>query len=148
MNVGAYLKPDLHSYGQFNVHYFFRNIQSMLFAVPIWNSNCGFWSTPRGLSIFITTPALVYLYRAWKHQPWVWGAWTSVALLLIPLLFYFNTGNEILGYRFLMDLIIPLMALLALAAGEYVSGAMRLLILGGIIVNYLGLLWFFTGLCS
>jgi len=44
------------------------------------------------------------------------GAWLSVGLLLIPLLAYYNTGWWQFGYRFSLDLLTPLVLLLAIGA--------------------------------
>ncbi len=149
MNVGDYLKPDLQTYGQFNVHYLLRNLGTFFFSLPYWDSACGFFgASEMGLSVLITTPVLIYLYRAFrKDQPWVWGAWASVLLLFLLIMLYFNTGSLQFGYRFLMDLIVPLMLLLALAAGERLSLMFKILILCGVLVNYYGVLWFFAGYC-
>lgn len=149
MNVGDHLKPDLKNYGQFNIHFLLRNLTVFLFGMPYWNSECGFWGiNGNGLSVLITTPSLIYLYRARKNQPWVLGAWTSTILLFFTLMLYFNTGGLQFGYRFLMDMIIPIIMLLAFAAGERLSLTMKLLILCGILVNYYGILWFFTNFCN
>ncbi len=149
MDVGDYLKPDLQTYGQFNVHYLWRNLGTFFLGLPYWDSACGFFSVSEmGLSVLITTPALVFLYRAFrKDQPWVWGAWISAGLLFLLIMLYFNTGSLQFGYRFLMDLIIPLLLLLALAAGERLSLLFKILILCGVLVNYYGVLWFFAGYC-
>lgn len=149
MNVGDYLKPDLQTYGQFNIHFLLRNLRTFFLGLPFWNKSCGFFGVDEnGLSVLITTPALFYLFRAFKKgRPWIWGAWISVFLLFVVIMLYFNTGGLQFGYRFLMDMILPLMLLLALAAGERVSLAFKILILCGVLVNYYGLLWFFVGYC-
>ncbi len=149
MNVGEYLKPGLATYGQFNFHFILNNLKTIFFSLPLWNPSCGFPAPDgNGMSIFITTPALIFLYKARSKSLWVWSAWLSVLLLLLPLLLYFNNGSFQFGFRFLMDLIVPLLCLLALGAGQRLSFGMRLLILVGVLVNYYGLLWFFIDLCK
>jgi hypothetical protein len=149
MNVGAYLKADLDAYGQFNLHFLARNFETMFLSLPRWDAACGFLvPSALGMSIFLTTPALVLLVRARPASTWSWSAWISALLLLTPLLLYFNTGSAQFGYRFLMDLIVPLLALFALALGERVSTSAKLLIWLGVLVNYLGLLWFHAGVCQ
>ncbi|MDP1713329.1 MAG: hypothetical protein Q8L41_01165 [Anaerolineales bacterium] len=149
MNVGDYLKPALAAYGQFNFHFVMDNLTTMFFALPRWNPSCGFPAPDgNGMSILITTPALIFLYKARGKSLWVWSAWFSVLLLLLPLLLYFNNGSFQFGFRFLMDLIVPLLCLLAFGAGQRLSFGMRLLILVGVLVNYYGLLWFFIRLCK
>jgi hypothetical protein len=64
------------------------------------------------------------------------------------LLLHYSTGAIQFGYRFLMDMIIPVVALLGLAGKkEDVPLSMKILILGGILVNYWGIWWFFTHWC-
>ena len=55
--------------------------------------------------------------------------------MLMVLLFYYNTGYFQFGNRFSLDFMIPVMALLAVAAGKRVSSLMRMLILLGVCVN-------------
>lgn len=148
MNVGAYLKADLAAYGQFNLHFLPRNFDAMLLSLPRWDAACGFFvPDPLGMSVLLTTPALILLYRARPSWTWSGAAWISILLLLAPLLLYFNTGSAQFGYRFQLDLIVPILCLLALAFGERVSAAARLLIWAGVLVNYLGVLWFLAGVC-
>jgi hypothetical protein len=149
MNVGEYLKPALAEYGQFHPRFIVNNLKTMFLALPRWNPACGF-PAPHGdgMSIFITTPALIFLYKARGKSLWIWGAWLSLLLLTLPLLFYFNNGSFQFGFRFLMDLILPMLVLLAFGAGERLSLSMRLFILAGVLVNYYGILWFFIDLCK
>ncbi len=149
MNVGDYLKPALTEYGQFHPRFIVNNLKTMFFALPFWNPACGLPApSGDGMSIFITTPALIFLYKARGKSLWVWGAWLSLLLLTLPLLFYFNNGSFQFGFRFLMDLILPMLVLLAFGAGERLSVPMRLFILAGVLVNYYGILWFFIDLCK
>ena len=51
------------------------------------------------------------------------------------------------GYRFFMDFVIPVMALIALAAGTRVSGVLKCLIILGVIVNMWGVVWYYGLWC-
>ncbi len=149
MNVGDYLKPALAEYGQFHPYFFANNLKTMFFSLPRWNPTCGLPApSGDGMSIFITTPALIFVYKARGKSTWVRGAWLSLLLLTLPLLFYFNNGSFQFGFRFLMDLMIPILTLLAFGAGQRLSAVTRLFILAGVLVNYYGLLWFFIDLCK
>ena len=141
-NVSQALVSDLHTYGQFNLRYVPRNLWAMWLAPPLWDE---VRSRPvpnsQGMSLLLTTPALVYLLRARQRAPLVTGAWISFGLLLIPLATYYNTGWYQFGYRFSLDFMVPVMVLLAVVAERRVSWTMRGLILAGVIVNAWGLAW-------
>lgn len=140
-NVAAPLAPKLQTYGQFNLHYFPKNLWAMWLAGPQWSEERNFWyPNPEGMSLLLTTPALIYLARA-RHTLIAVGGWLSFLLLMIPLLFYYNTGWWQFGYRFSLDFMVPVMVLLAIATRGRTSWSMRLLILLGIVVNGYGVYW-------
>lgn len=141
-NVAEQLRPNLQRYGQFHLHYLPKNVWAMWLAGPQWDPELNFWQPDgEGMSLLLTTPALLYLARARQRTWLVMGAWVAVLLLLIPLLLYYNTGWWQFGYRFSLDFMIPVMVLLALAARTRVSGALRVLIGLGMVVNLYGVLW-------
>lgn len=141
-NVADKLAPDLRRYGQFHLHYLPKNFWAMWLAGPQWDGERNFWlPDPEGMSLLLTTPALIYLVRARQRSWVVTGGWLAVGLLLIPLLLYYNTGWWQFGYRFSLDFMIPVMVLLALAAHTRVTWSMRTLILIGVLVNLYGVLW-------
>jgi hypothetical protein len=148
-NVGEWLAADLAKYGQFNLHYVGRNLQVMFTSLPRIDPACTWAIRPstEGMSILLTMPALVFLPRALRRDRWAIGAWVSLAGSLALLLLYYNTGAEQFGYRFFLDVLLPVTGLLALAAGSRVSPALRLAILAGIVVNFLGLLWWYGAWC-
>ncbi|MFN8535452.1 MAG: hypothetical protein U0556_18100 [Dehalococcoidia bacterium] len=127
----------LATYGWFNLRYIPENVQAMLLALPRWEGGRLFpdWT---GLSLLITTPALVLLWRARRPSAVVIGAWLAVGLLLVPLLTYYNTGYKQFGYRFSLDFMAPLMVLLALALGRRAGWFAVLLMLAGVVVNAWG----------
>lgn len=141
-NVAEELAPNLRRYGQFHLHYLPKNFWAMWLAGPQWNAELNFWKPdPEGMSLLLTTPALIYLARARQRSWLVVGGWIAFGLLLIPLLLYYNTGWWQFGYRFSLDFMTPVMVLLALAAHTRVTWSMRTLILAGVLVNLYGVLW-------
>jgi hypothetical protein len=145
-NVSGALIYDLLQYGQFSYHYITRNVYHMLLAPPAWPAD-GAWPEPdaHGMSILLTTPALFWLAWARGPRPLVKGAWISIALLLAPLVTYYNTGWRQFGYRFSLDFIIPALVLIAIAAGPRMSPLLRAAILAGVAVNAYGVWWWFEG---
>jgi len=141
-NVAPALAPKLQTYGQFHIRYLPKNIWAMWLAGPVWHDRLNFWSpNPEGMSILLTTPALIYLARARGRSPIHLGAWLSLLLLMIPLLLYYNTGWWQFGYRFSLDFMVPVMVLLAIATRGQITWNMRVLILSGLLVNAYGLYW-------
>jgi hypothetical protein len=141
-NVAEKLVPDLRRYGQFHLHYLPKNLWAMWLAGPQWNDETNFWQADgEGMSLLLTTPALIYLGRAQLRTPLALGGWVALALLLIPLLLYYNTGWWQFGYRFSLDFMTPILVLLAVAAGRQLSARFRFLILAGVVVNLYGVIW-------
>lgn len=141
-NVADQLAPNLRRYGQFNLYYVPKNFWAMWLAGPQWDGEQNFWQPdPEGMSLLLTTPALLYLVRARQRSWVVLGGWVAFGLLLIPLLLYYNTGWWQFGYRFSLDFMPTVMVLLAFAARTRVSWSMRALILAGVLVNLVGVLW-------
>jgi len=141
-NVAEQLADNLRVYGQFDLHYLPKNFWAMWLAGPQWDAEAGFWKPdPEGMSLLFTTPALIYLGRAHRPSPLVVGAWVALGLLLIPLLLYYNTGWWQFGYRFSLDFMVPVLVLLAVAAGSRVTWPMRGLIGLGVLVNLYGVIW-------
>ena len=141
-NVAEQLADNLRVYGQFHPHYLLKNFWAMWLAGPQWDAEIGFWKPdPEGMSLLFTTPALIYLGRARRLSPLMIGAWVALGLLLIPLLLYYNTGWWQFGYRFSLDFMVPVLVLLAIAAGRRVTWPMRGLIALGMLVNLYGVIW-------
>jgi len=136
------LVQNLATYGQFNLRYVPQNLWTMLLAMPVWVPEIGaLLPNPEGMSLLVTTPALIYLVRARQKMPLVAGAWAAIGLLLVPLLTYYNTGWVQFGYRFSLDFMTPIMVLLAIGAGPRIPLPMRVLIVIGVAVNAWGVWW-------
>ncbi len=144
-NIKDDLRADLQTYGQFDLHYVPHNLWAMLLAGPVWDAaERRIMPTIEGISILLTTPALLYLFNVVQRSIVVFGAWIAWGLLLIPLLTYYNTGWWQFGYRFSLDFMTPALVLLAFGAGARVGWRMRILILIGVLVNAWGVWWYFN----
>ena len=142
-NVAEELKRDLAVFGQFNLHYVPHNLWVMLFAGPLWDAKS--WRmTPSvdGMSLVLTMPVLAFLIEARKPRLIALGGWAALALLLAPLVTYYNTGWWHFGYRFVLDLAAPLIVMLALASKHATRWRMRALIVIGIGMHAWGTWWF------
>ncbi len=144
-NVDSFLEDDLETFGQFNLYFVPRNAKALLWATPELNAEGeleGFWPNRQGMSIFLTTPA--FLFLLWQgRRDWLYaGALLSLALILVPLLTYYNTGWWQFGYRFSLDFMMILMLLLATTAGAKLSWLFKSLVVLSILVNFWGMVWF------
>ena len=107
-----------------------------------------------GMSIFITSPGLLYAVRApWRASRTWWLAGAAL-LVLIPTLLYYGGGWLQYGYRYALDSIPFVWALGVLAAaaaterrasfgigGAVIGWGWRLLILLGVLVGLGGVYW-------
>jgi hypothetical protein len=95
-----------------NVDYLFTRIPKLSFTFP--------FLTPDGLgmSIFITSPGLLYAVRAGWRQSRTWWLAGAALLVLIPTLLYYGGGWLQYGYRYALDSIAFVWALCALAAAR------------------------------
>lgn len=134
----------LASFGWFNVRYLPENLSAMLFALPRWEGGrvVPDWN---GMSLLLTSPALALAVRARRPTPIVLGAWVAVALLLVPLLSYYNTGYKQFGYRFSLDFQTPAVVLVALAFDRRIGLVGGLLIGLGVVVNAWGVMTVYGG---
>jgi hypothetical protein len=143
--VAETLLVDLHTQGQFNLRYWGRNIWAMLLALPARDPTTNLFApSTQGMSLLLTTPALVFLVRAiwpWPRRFIMAGAWAALGCTAAVLLSYYNTGATQFGYRFSLDFMTEVIVLLACALIR-ISRVMQVLIVAGIAINAYGVGWF------
>ncbi len=111
------------AYGQFQLAFIPRNA-FWFFLAPPWPTADGAagWLTydPRGLGLFLATPAALYAFVAFRRpdaRRVARDAAMATGLCLVPLLMYFNTGYWQFGHRFSMDYLPMLMILVVAGMG-------------------------------
>ncbi len=139
-NIAGDLKSDFDTYGQFSMYFLQRNLKAMLWGVPLLQ-NGRLLPDPQGMSIFVTTPALIYLAHSLKVEQLAGLIWGTIGLLIVPLLLYYNTGWYQFGYRFSLDFIVPMFVLLAVYAPLKLPWHYKTLISVSVLVNAAGVLW-------
>jgi hypothetical protein len=143
MLVAPRLVEPLTKYGQFHPHFILANLKANWLGLPNWDGQCGrLVPNGEGMSIFLTTPVLIYLWRAFQNKPWVIGAWASVGLIALVHLLYYNTGFYQFGYRFSLDFMIPAICLLGVAMREKIPPLAFGLMIYSMVVNFIGVLWY------
>lgn len=135
------------TYGLFSPHYILYNLKVMFLYAPEIHPG-GRWPllpSGAGMSIFLTSPALIYLFHRYENKTWIWGAWAAVFLNFFLLVMYHNTGMDQFGYRYILDALVPLMTLLATSFRKKLPLHFILLVIASIIINLYGADWFMNG---
>jgi len=148
MNSPETLLARQATWGQFSVQFLPENLYTMLIRPPIV-SCCPpqIAPDPWGMGLLLSSPALLCSLGTLRHEalqrPFVIGLWSSVALVAIPSLLYFNTGSFQFGYRFALDWL-PLGVLLA-ALGTDARPALwgKALVLASVLMHLWGVLWMY-----
>jgi len=158
--------------GGFNIQYMPCNIYVSLLGIPNIhlpllpgvNEVCSYlepishdfgklskFFNPLGMSIFLTTPAFLLIFRAKLRDDLVIPAWAGMIGILIPLWMYHATGWVQFGYRYTTDFMVFLFILLSRAVKP--TGYLEKILIGlsvimGAIGVYLmyymtfGLIWY------
>ncbi|MGB7873829.1 MAG: hypothetical protein WBL25_05560 [Anaerolineales bacterium] len=156
VNAGPDVVRNVQAHGMFSPHFVPNNLYVMFLKPPRIN-----WGTPwptepkgalwpidpttTGMSILLTTPPLLYLFRRYPKAWWILGGWVAVLFNVIMLSTYHNTGAHQFGYRYIMDFLVPLVMLLAVGIGKKVPWHFIVLVLVSIVINLYGAYWFMNG---
>jgi hypothetical protein len=143
--IEAGLMEPLHAHGQFSIDHLPRNLWYFLIEWPrASRSDPRILPSAMGMSVLLTSPAWLWLIALRRRDSLTIGAAVAAGLTLLPLLCYYNTGWKQFGYRFLLDLAIPLTILLAISARRRIRPVLALLIVLSVAVNGWGGWWWFT----
>ena len=137
----------IQEFGLFNWVYLSQNLSAAFTLLPGFSSEAPYLQISRhGMSLLLTTPALIYLLwprvedepgERFLHRLF----WATAAIVAIPGFFYQNTGFEQFGYRFSLDYMAYLVALLALGRRP-ITWVFKVLIVVGFVVNAFGAVTF------
>jgi len=95
-----------------------------------------------GMSVLFTSPGLLLAVRADWRQRTSWALLGAAALVVVPSLLYYGGGWLQFGYRYFLDSIPFVMALVALAAARVgVGWIWRALIAFSVAVNLASAYW-------
>lgn len=148
INGSKTIVQNVQKHGLFNLYFVKFNLQTMFINWPDLLARCGyFFNRGDGLSIFMTSPAIIYVVRKFKFSWWASGCWVSIILSIALLATYSNNGSNQYGYRYLMDFIFPIMMIIGYNVGEKISGFLKALIIGSILINYYGTISWFLSPC-
>ena len=130
--------------GLFSIAHIPMNLDYFLFHLPRVIPGPPFLAPDGlGLSVFITSPGLLFAALADWRRPRAWWLLGAAVAVLIPTLLYYGGGWLQFGYRYFLDSVPFVMALCGLAAvnrGEVGLG-WRLLIAFGCLVGAASVYW-------
>jgi len=147
INGDPALVANAQTYGIFSPHFILPNLKAMFFYIPAILPG-GQWPvlpSSTGMSIFLVTPPLIYLFHRYECKWWIIGAWASVFFNFVLLILYHNTGAHQFGYRYILDAIVPLIAMLSVALDKKIPWHFILLLLFSVVFNIYGAYWFING---
>jgi len=130
----------------FSLRYFRDNAAAYLLRVP---ERIGppLWIRPSldGMSVLMTTPAFLYLARAWRRDDVTIGSWLAAAAIGTLYLLYFWQGYAQFGMRYTLDFTPFLILLVGVGCRGTMSTALRVLIVLSVLVNAWGVAWWRWG---
>ena len=144
INGDPVIVESAQKYGLFSLRYIPYNLKVMFAYLPTiqWGSRWPILPSGAGMSLFLTTPALIYLFHRYEQKIWVWGAWLAIVFNFLLLALYHNAGKDQFGYRYILDMIVPILSMLALAIGKKIPWHFLLLLALSIGINLYGAYWF------
>ncbi|MFW5967369.1 MAG: hypothetical protein ACOCV2_07620 [Persicimonas sp.] len=133
----------IQDWGLFNVHFLEKNLKAMLALLPQISTEAPYVTISKhGLSLFLTTPAFLWLF--FPKKPEARRDWflfilllATVAVTLAPAILYQNTGYEQFGFRFSLDFTPYLIVLLAVGRRPF-GWLFKAAVIAGIAVNAFG----------
>lgn len=134
-------QAQIETHGLFSLHYLARNLAVAFTLLPEAGNHTWFRISGHGLAIWVTTPPLLALLWPRRTGGMHRALWVTVAAVAIPTLFYQNTGWAQFGYRFALDYMVFLVALLAIGGRRFGPG-FKLLCALAIAINLFGAVTF------
>jgi len=139
--TAAQLYMASRSHGWYDWHYLPRHLHISIFKGWEYVEEFPFLKpSPEGLSVVLTSPALLYAFAA----PWcdrtVRLLWLAVGLTAAALFPYFYQGWVQFGYRYLLDALPYMIVLTAIGMGQRGSRPVALAELS-MLLNWLGVYW-------
>lgn len=129
-------------WGLFNYHYLSKNLAVFTSALPWLSARAPYLMMSRhGLALWVTTPALLWALWPKKLTPTMVALFSASAAVCVFNLLYQNSGWIQFGYRFALDYMPFLFALIALSKRRFGPG-FWLLALFAIALNTFGAITF------
>ena len=135
-------KERVERWGLFNYHFLSRNLAASLVLLPKIFVTYPFVQYSRhGMSIFVTSPNLAWLFGRREPSPLAPGLWITILAAALPSLLYQNSGYQQFGYRFLLDYL-PYLIMLMAVGGRRFGLLFKILLVLSAGVNLFGAITF------
>jgi len=135
-------QAQIEQYGLASYHYLSRNLAVAFTLLPDLSLRPPYVQiSGHGLALWFTTPVLLLLLWPRERGPLHRPLWLCVAAVALPSLVYQNSGWFQFGYRFSLDYLVLLIALLAVG-GRPLTRVVKALIIAGIVINLFGAITF------
>lgn len=118
------------SQGMQDDSYIPRHIQAIFFEPPVLDESAFPFFKPNvaGLSLFLTTPAFLYIFNTRFNRLTV-AAIVGTALTLLPIVTYGVVGASQFGYRYSLD-VLPMLAMLTASGMRYQMSGLKWSVVG------------------
>lgn len=141
-SYSSYFAADIDKYGMFNLNYIPKHLYTLLLMPPQYVSDFPFFKpSPEGMSILLTTPAVLYAVKAKFSEPANRWLLLSMVGILVPTILWFSTGWVQFGYRYSLDFMPFLLVLIVAGMGKTITKKMIVLLVISVAVNLWGTLW-------
>ena len=135
-------RPRIEKWGLVNFHYFGKNLAVFVAALPWLSAVPPYLKISRhGLALWVTTPNLLLSLWPKRTSTTLVALYVSVIVVAILDLCYQNSGWVQFGYRFSLDYMIPLFAVMALGGRRFGPGFILLMVFS-IAINAFGAVTF------
>lgn len=122
-------RPRIEKWGLFNYHYLGRNLAVALASLPWLTAQPPHLRISRhGLAAWVTTPHLLWVLWPKRVSATMVALYVASACVALVDLLYQNTGWVQFGYRFSLDYMAMLLALLALGGRRFGPGFYALMV--------------------
>ena len=139
--IPGLLQEDQYRHGFFSVVNIPRKLYALLLSGPVQVGEFP-WVQSRhlgGLSILLTTPLFLWTIKARRPDWFGIGAWSTVALILVPILLHADPGGSQFGFRYAQDVYPFLFLLVVRGLRGRISFEAGLAIAIGVLVNIWGM---------
>lgn len=141
--MGAPILDEAKKIGLFSLRHIPKNLYVMLFkgldAVPNIDNPVllpPFVSSPAwGMSIFLSTPALLFIFIANIKKKITIACWVAIFLVSLPIITYYGIGYAQFGYRYSLDFFPFLFILAVMGMKDNFTFWPRILIILGVLIN-------------